>query len=133
MSNRRPIRVRARGLVVVLALAVCCLAITGQAFAYTLQYYFGTPSAPIFIGPGTTAGSQTGNTSYRLFDEATATDTGTFGLMGIVKLTYNGNQIGVAYNSAYFIVYQNGPNTRAGCVITTAPGSNSYDYCDTTA
>jgi hypothetical protein len=122
-----------------LVAAIAALTWTSTAAAYTIVYYFGSPSTPVIIAHGT-AGSQTAGTAFRLFNEATARTSGCganpCGEMDLVALFYNTTWIGGTSNTYYYIVYQNGPDSHAGCQVTndgipqTYP---TYAWCDTTA
>lgn len=113
------------------------LVFAGTAFAYQIVYYFGSYSNPVRISNGT-AGTQTSGTAFRLFNEAWAKQSGCgsqgCGFMNNAKLFYNSTLIGQGNNTFYFRVYQNGPNSHAGCQITNSwsLGFNapSWVWCD---
>ena len=120
-------RVRSIALVVVLALALAFG--VQQAFAYTLTYYMGSPSSPIYTNGS--IGGVTCCTSYRLFNEATAVHGTGLNDMSWVHLSYTTGDLGTSSNTWYFIVYGNGPGAKAVCNLTHGTGGTTAAYCDT--
>jgi len=125
---------RARARLLVVILVTCCALVFGvsKAWAYTLEYYLGTPSNPVHVNSGGGGGvnGSTSDAAFRLFNEATALSSGQ--PMWIVTLYYNYNHsLGTAVNTYYYYVYQNGSNATAQCTIGSPGSGTTYVYCDT--
>jgi len=117
-----------RVILVILSIALLSGAFASSAYAYQLEYYLGTPSNPVGVFDAN-VGGVTSDSAFRLFNEATATTSGS--AMSHVYLYYNGTLIGSASSTYYYYVYRNGNPAKSSCTISQGTEGRAFVYCDT--